>query len=118
MLVFLGQVERWLTEVATRQLAELDKLGALQTGSALSRFECRLCAYARQSWLLRPVETYRSPLERGGLGRSILLSAGLPPGLCDRVYVALFVYSVGGYCRVLAARIAQLLTRAQDYATR
>lgn len=40
---------------------------------------------------------HKNPISRYGIDRMVFSNAGIPPELIDRVYRALFVYSVGFY---------------------
>lgn len=45
--------------------------------------------------ILKP--EHKLPIERYGIGRLMLTQSGIPSEMVDRVYRALFVYSVGFY---------------------
>jgi hypothetical protein len=62
----MNVVEKWLYDLAGKQIAELDELGTLQTGSM---FPFLLIATFLLQSHVHIVETYRSPLDRIGIAR-------------------------------------------------
>jgi hypothetical protein len=84
-------LEKWLSDMASRNQQSDGQHSTSAATAAGSSSSSSAWPQAAGS------SSYRSPLDRAGLGSSLLRESGLPDALIQRIYLGLFVYSLGVY---------------------